>query len=81
LLLWLSDTHRDGYKRIMEICSKERLERGRQTNPTHCADKALKEPALPNAAEFTKIHFAFSNAEGYASLATASEASMSNEKE
>jgi len=64
----------------MEICSKERLERGGQADPMHCADKALKEPALPNAAEFTKIHFAFSHAEGYASLATPSEASRSNEK-
>ena len=81
MLLGLSDTHRYGYKRILEICSKERLERGGQADPIHCADTALKEPDLPNAAEFTKIHFAFSHVEGYASAATPSETSMSNEKE
>tara|TARA_B110000977_G_C10916583_1_gene431362 strand:+ start:774 stop:920 length:147 start_codon:yes stop_codon:yes gene_type:complete len=47
----------------------------------HCADKALKEPDLPNAAEFTKIRFAFSHVEGYSSRASPPEASMSNEKE
>ena len=64
----------------MEIWSKERLERSGQADPKHFADKALKQPDLPNAAEFTKIHFAFSHVEGYASAATPSETSMSNEK-
>ena len=53
MLLGLSDTHRDGYKRIMEIWSKERLERSGQADPMHFADKALKQPDLPNAAEFS----------------------------
>ena len=65
----------------MEIWSKERLERSGQADPMHFADKALKQPDLPNAAEFAKIRFAFSHVEGYASRASPPEASMRNEKE
>jgi hypothetical protein len=65
----------------MEICLKERLESGGQADPMHCAQKALKEPDLPNATEFTKFSFAFSYVEGYASRASPPEASMRNEKE
>jgi hypothetical protein len=81
LLFALSDTQRGGYKRIMGISSKERLESGGQAGHMRCADKALKEPDLPNAAEFTKISFAFSHVEGYASRASPPEALMRNEKE
>ena len=81
MLLGPSDTQRAGYKRIMEICFKERLESGGQADPILCADKALKEPDLPNAAEFAKIRFAFSHVEGYASQALPPEALTSNEKE
>jgi hypothetical protein len=43
----------------MEIWSKERLERSGQADPMHFADKALKQPDLPNAAEFTRSTLPF----------------------
>ena len=81
MLLGLSDTQGDAYKQIKRISSKERLESGGQADYMRCENKAWKEPDLPNAAEFTKISFAFSHVEGYASRASPPEALMRNEKE